>query len=233
MKFNCRNRNVKLFISFCLILEISPFSKLIVFSRVKKLSGLPKFIEGKDFKVLDYEDSKRPTVTQFFSFYCPHCKSFEPIIKWLRNELPDNVLFQKIHVSFMGGSMGFSMSKAYATMVVLDIEERMTQVLFNRIHNTGKSPNNDGELRQIFLDAQAYSSSRSKFEFQKKFDAAFKSFMVDSKARRMDKRFENSGLTGVPAIIVNNKYLVKAEASDDQNSEVWILELVNYLLTQK
>ncbi|MEF1216118.1 thiol:disulfide interchange protein DsbA/DsbL, partial [Vibrio alginolyticus] len=51
-----------------------------------------------------------------------------------------------------------------------------------------------------------------------------------SMVRRMDKQFENSGLTGVPAVIVNNKYLVQAQSIKTMDE---YFSLVNYLLTLK
>ncbi|MCY9827550.1 thiol:disulfide interchange protein DsbA/DsbL [Vibrio chagasii] len=177
-----------------------------------------KFNEGEHYKVLDLEASKKPVVTEIFSFYCPHCNTFEPIIQQLKKQLPEGVKLQKNHVSFMGGNMGPSMSKAYATMVALKIEDKMVPVMFNRIHNMRKAPRDDAELRQIFLDEGVDA---------KKFDAAFKGFAVDSMVRRMDKQFENSGLTGVPAVIVNNKYLVQAQGISSLDE---YFELVNFLL---
>ncbi len=114
--------------------------------------------------------------------------------------------------------MGLSMSKAYATMVALKIEDKMVPVMFNRIHNMNKPPRNDEELRQIFLDEGVDA---------KKFDAAFNGFAVDSMVRRFDKQFKDSGLSGVPAVIVNNKYLV--EAGGIQSLDEYF-ELVNFLL---
>lgn len=180
-----------------------------------------QFNQGEHYKVLDLEASKKPTVTEFFSFYCPHCHSFEPIIQQLKTKLPKDAKFQKNHVSFMGGNMGESMSTAYATMIVLKVEDKMTPVLFNRIHNMRKAPKNDEELRQIFLDEGVDA---------KKFDAAFNGFAVDSMVRRFDKQFKNSGLSGVPAVIVNNKYLVEAGSITSLDE---YFALVNYLLTLK
>ena len=94
-----------------------------------------QFKEGEHYKVLDLEASKKPVVTEFFSFYCPHCNTFEPIIQQLKKQLPEGAKLQKNHVSFMGGNMGPSMSKAYATMVALKVEDKMVPVMFNRIHN--------------------------------------------------------------------------------------------------
>lgn len=180
-----------------------------------------QFNEGEHYKVLDLEASKKPVVTEFFSFYCPHCNSFEPVIQQLKKQLPEGVKLQKNHVSFMGGRMGPSMSKAFATMVALKVEDKMVPVMFNRIHNLRKAPRDDAELRQIFLDEGVD---------EKKFDSAFKGFAVDSMVRRMDKQFEDSGLTGVPAVIVNNKYLVQAQSIKTMDE---YFALVNYLLDLK
>ncbi|GLT20263.1 thiol:disulfide interchange protein [Vibrio zhanjiangensis] len=180
-----------------------------------------QFKEGDHYKVLDAEASKKPTVTEFFSFFCPHCNTFEPIMQQLKAQLPEDAKFQKVHVSFMGGNMGGPMSKAYATMVVLKAENKMVPVMFNRIHKMRKPPQNEQELRQIFLDEGIDA---------KKFDAAFNGFAVDSMARRFDKQFEQSGLTGVPAVIVNNKYLVEAQGLKTVDE---YFELVNFLLTKK
>jgi thiol:disulfide interchange protein DsbA len=180
-----------------------------------------QFSEGEHYKVLDLEASKKPTVTEFFSFYCPHCNSFEPIIQQLKAQLPESAKFQKNHVSFMGGNMGESMSKAYATMVALKIEDQMTPVLFNRIHNMRQAPKNNEELRQIFLDEGVDA---------KKFDSAFKGFAVDSMVRRFDKQFKDSGLSGVPAVIVNNKYLIQAQGIKTIEE---YFALVDFLLEKK
>ncbi|MEZ8789698.1 thiol:disulfide interchange protein DsbA/DsbL [Vibrio splendidus] len=177
-----------------------------------------KFNEGEHYKVLDLEASKKPMVTEFFSFYCPHCNSFEPIIQQLKQQLPKDAKLQKNHVSFMGGNMGLPMSKAYATMIALKVEDKMVPVMFNRIHTMNKPPRDEAELRQIFLDEGVDA---------KKFDATYNGFAVDSMVRRFDKAFKDSGLSGVPAVVVNNRYLIDAQGI---NSLDEYFELVNFLL---
>lgn len=116
--------------------------------------------------------------------------------------------------------MGKSMSKAYATMIALKVEDKMIPVMFNRIHNMRKPPKDDAELRQIFLDEGVDGA---------KFDAAFNGFAVDSMVRRFDKQFQDSGLSGVPAVVVNNHYLVQAQGLKSTDE---YFALVNYLLTK-
>ncbi|ANS84067.1 thiol:disulfide interchange protein DsbA/DsbL [Vibrio scophthalmi] len=180
-----------------------------------------QFSEGEHYKVLDLEASKKPTVTEFFSFYCPHCKTFDPIIRQLKAQLPEGVKLNKAHVSLMGGAMGKELNKAFATMVVLKVEDKMAPVMFNRIQTMRKAPNSAEEVRQIFLDEGIDA---------KKFDAAYNGFTVDSMARRYDKQFQDAGLTGVPAVVVNNKYLVQAQSIESLDQ---YFALVNYLTTLK
>ncbi|PSU29558.1 DsbA family protein [Photobacterium lutimaris] len=199
------------------------FKKILAFASVALLSlsvQAAKFTEGEYYKVLDLPKSSSPVVTEYFSFYCPHCNSFEPIIQQLKKNLPDNAKLQKNHVSFMGGNMGKSMSKAYATSIVLGVEDTITPVLFARVHDMQKPPRNDNELRQIFIDEGVSAED---------FDGAFNSFAVNSMVNRFNKAFQDSGLTGVPAIIVNNKYQV--EAGKVKSIDEYF-ELVNYLLTK-
>lgn len=178
-----------------------------------------QFEEGKHYQVLDVAKTTKPTVTEFFSFYCPHCYKFEAVVDNLKPSLPKDARFEKVHVAFMGNNMAVPMAKSYATMVALDIEDKMVPAMFNQIHQLGQTPKDEAALRQLFIDNGVEA---------KKFDAAYKGFAVSSMQKRFDKQFEASTLTGVPGVLVNNKYIVKPnniKSYDEYN------QLVNYLLT--
>ncbi|WP_428802986.1 thiol:disulfide interchange protein DsbA/DsbL [Vibrio kyushuensis] len=177
------------------------------------------FEEGKHFKILDVEKAKKPVVTEFFSFYCPHCYKFEGVVEHLKTSLPEDAKFEKVHVAFMGNNMAVPMAKSYATMVALDVEKEMVPAMFKQIHQLSQAPKDEAALRQLFVDYGVDG---------KKFDSAYNGFVVDSMQRKFDKQFEASTLTGVPGVLVNNKYIVKPDnikSFDEYNA------LVNYLLT--
>ncbi|MDC5707095.1 thiol:disulfide interchange protein DsbA/DsbL [Vibrio europaeus] len=178
-----------------------------------------QFEEGTHYKVLDTDKSTTPKVTEFFSFYCPHCYKFEPVVENLKASLPDNAKLEKVHVAFMGANMAVPMAKSYATMVALDAEETMVPAMFKQIHELRNAPKDEQALRQIFIDNGIDAE---------KFDATYNSFVVNSMQRGFDKQFANSTLTGVPGVVVNNKYIVKA---DQIRSYEEYNQLVNYLLT--
>lgn len=193
----------------------SLFAALILSASV----NAAQFEEGTHYKILDVAKADKPVVTEFFSFYCPHCYKFEGVIKYLKKDLPESADFQKVHVAFMGNDMAVPMAKAYATMIALDAEESMIPAMFTKIHEMKQTPKNEAELRQVFIDNGVDS---------KKFDAAYNGFAVNSMQKRFDKQFDASTLTGVPGVLVNNKYIVKPEkitSYEEYN------QLVNYLLT--
>ncbi|WP_375748413.1 DsbA family protein [Vibrio sp. HN007] len=178
-----------------------------------------QFEEGKHYQELDTQRTAKPTVTEYFSFYCPHCYQFEPVMIQLKSKLIEGAKFQKAHPSFMGGGMGTSMSKAYAAMVALKVEDKMIPVMFRQVQELKQPPKNDAELRQIFVDHGIDGA---------KFDAAFNGFAVESMQRRFDKGFKDAGLRGVPSVIVNNKYLLTPDGNISSIDEY--IELVNFLL---
>lgn len=197
-------------------------AKLLAFAATLLMSlslHAAQFDEGKHYKVLDLPHSDKSVVTEFFSFYCPHCFQFESLIQQLKQELPEDAKLEKSHVAFMGGEMGINISKAYATMVSLKVEDTMVPVMFDRIQVKRQAPKDLAELRQLFTDNGIDGE---------KYDAAFNSFAVDSMVRRFNQTFDASGLTGVPSVVVNGKYQV---LTTDIDTFEKYSELVNYLLT--
>ncbi|WP_085446677.1 thiol:disulfide interchange protein DsbA/DsbL [Magnetofaba australis] len=176
------------------------------------------FQEGTHYKTLNAAPAKSPTVTEYFSFYHPHCYAFEPIFGSIRSQLPAGVSVQRVHVSYLGGNMAHDMSKAYATMVALGIEQQMVPEMFAQIHQQRRPPQNHAALRQVFINHGVDGNN---------FDRAFKGFSVDQMVRKYDVSFARSGLTSVPSVVVNNRYLVTPPRDI---SRAQYVELINFLL---
>lgn len=179
-----------------------------------------QFKAGEDYQILDLPKTQTPSITEFFSFYCPHCYRSQELMGNLKKQLPSNVPFNKNHVSFMGGNMGKGLSKAYASAVMLSFEEKAVPAIFKRIHDQQKPPRNESEIRQIFIDEGMDAD---------KFDGTYNSFAVNAMANRFDAEFQKSGLTGVPAVIVNGRYHVTPKTIKTPED---YYRLVNFLLTQ-
>lgn len=179
-----------------------------------------RFNAGEDYQVLDLPKTQTPTVAEYFSFYCPYCYRSQGLMTYLKDNVKKGTPINKNHVSFMGGAMGKALNRAYATAIMLDVEDTMVAEIFNRIQNTKTPPKNEVELRQIFIDAGVDP---------KKYDGTINSFAANSMANRFDKSFQATGLGGVPAVVINGKYHVTPKTIKTEKEYV---ELVNFLLTQ-
>jgi thiol:disulfide interchange protein DsbA len=177
-----------------------------------------EFEQDVHYRVLNNQASSSPKVTEYFSFYCPHCFKFEPLMASLKKDLPEGATFQKSHVTFMGGAMGEPMAKAYATMVVLKQEDKLVPAMFKQVQELRNPPHNEAELRQWFIDQGVDAD---------KFDATYNSFAIDSMQKRFVKGFTDAELRGVPGVVVNDKYVVKAEGLKTYDE---YLALIDYLL---
>jgi len=157
------------------------------------------FKEGTHYEVLNHAASETPEVLEFFSFYCPHCYQFEPLIGLLKKELPDNVKIKKNHVNFLGQNMGPKVTQAYAAATILKIEDKITPIIFDEIHVQRKAIRSEQDIMNLFVKAGVS---------EKEAESAYQSFPANGIASQMRRNTEQYKITGVPTLIVNGKYKV-------------------------
>jgi len=164
-------------------------------------------------------------VREFFSFYCPGCYRHEPIIDELKTSLPDNVALIKNHIDGMPGRdvvIEEALSKALLTASLLNVEDEIVAAIFNYIHVNKARFSNDKDIKNLFL-LHGIDEQR--------FDKVFNSFSVKTGVNKMKKATEilrKQGVTRVPTVIVNGKYILETRAI---KSKEQYIELVLYLLS--
>ncbi|MDO6685794.1 MULTISPECIES: thiol:disulfide interchange protein DsbA/DsbL [unclassified Agarivorans] len=179
------------------------------------------FKEGTHYDVIKQTATAKPEVIEFFSYYCPHCFKFEPVAESIKKSLPEGVAFKKNHVSFIGGSMGEEMVRAFAAAEMLEVEPAISHAIFDSIHNKRQNFTSRDDLRSIFV-ANGVDG--------KKFDSAANSFVVNGMVSQMEKNTINYKIRGVPALVVNGKYQVN---TGSVKSIEELNELVSYLANLK
>jgi protein dithiol oxidoreductase (disulfide-forming) len=187
--------------------------------------------DGKQYSKIGDNKSASPQVTEFFSYYCPVCYRFEPLMVNIRAQIPVTVKFSRNHVDFLTPAHAPSeiqtmMTKVLAVTEALDQEQVLTARIFDYIHQSHAGFNNINDVRNLLVLSGVDGN---------KFDELFASFGVDRRAKQMKDRQEEYTkqriLTGVPTIIVNDKYRVNAKELDREHFEQDYINLVNYLLT--
>ena len=158
-----------------------------------------------------YQDTREPmTVTtgdkvevaELFWFGCGHCFALEPALKQWKKDMPANAEFKKVPAIF-SARWEFH-GQAFYTMQTLDVPEAAYDKFFSSIHVERKSLNN---LNQLVTFLAAYDITEEQAE------SAFNSFDVSNKMRAAKKITRQSGADGVPAIVVDGKYLTSQKLS--------------------
>ncbi|GAB2929050.1 thiol:disulfide interchange protein DsbA/DsbL [Rheinheimera gaetbuli] len=176
------------------------------------------FKDGEHYQTLDTSASDTPGVVEYFSYYCPFCYNFEPIVAQLKLALPEGVNLQKIPVAFHGGPLAPDVQRAHAMAETLKVAEQFSTALFAQIHQQRKPPQNRNGLKQLFAELGVDNE---------KFDANFNSMTVNNLITQYDQTIRDANIRSVPTFIVNDKYLVNISAVSSQQQ---FNALINYLL---
>ena len=141
-------------------------------------------------------------VIEFFWYGCPHCYDLEPLIEpWIKR-LPSDVAFHRVPAVFTNPQWTHDATVFYA-LDALDQIPRLHRPLFNAIHQD--------HLRTIDPEALDQWLSRQGVDV-KKFDAAMKSFGVQSRVRRAAQLSIAYQITGTPAMAVQGRYTINSDA---------------------
>ncbi|MGQ0287239.1 thiol:disulfide interchange protein DsbA [Pasteurellaceae bacterium 22721_9_1] len=158
--------------------------------------------EGKQYIVLQQERSAQPEVVEFFSFYCPHCYSFEMQYKipaQVKEGLPEGTAFQQYHVNFLG-RQSENLTRAWALAMALGAEEKVKAALFEAAQADKLGSMDD--IRQKFIDNGITAEQ---------FDGGINSFAVNALVKKQENLAQQFAVRSVPDFYVNGKFRVNAE----------------------
>lgn len=181
----------------------------------------PQFKENVNYEVIQPVVSAQPEVMEYFSFFCPHCYQFEPVMEELKKQLPQGVAFKQTPVAFIGGDMGFELQRAYAASVLLNNKELVSAALFRQIHEERKPPMNRLDIRAVFVKVGVDGAVFDKTIESKKVADMVADYNQDTRTNKID---------AVPMVIVNKKYRVKTE---EINSAEEYFQLINFLAEKR
>lgn len=176
-----------------------------------------EYKEGTNYEVINQTATKTPEVTEFFSFYCGHCYAFDSIMNDLKSNLADGVTFKKNHVNFFGKEMGPLLTNAYAAAESLNVEDKVSALLFSQIQKKRQPVN----IIEIFKEAGISKEDA---------ENAMQSFYVKGTASQMKRDTEIFNIRGVPTVIVNGKYKVNRGSVRNEDD---FFALVDYLTKLK
>jgi len=166
-------------------------------------------VEGKDYVVLQpplaATDPAKIVVTDFFSYACPHCFSFSPGLRAWESKQPKDVVLDRVAVTFGRAPWGL-LAQLYYTLRSFNKAQQLDQAVFEALHLQG-APLTSPE--RIADWAGAHGLDRAAFL------ATFGSVTVRAFATSAEQLTGRVKLRGVPALLIDGKYLVHIADNGD------------------
>jgi thiol:disulfide interchange protein DsbA len=158
-------------------------------------------VEGTDYRVLS---PARPTQTpgkievlEFFSYACPHCAEFFPVLNsWLAT-LPKDVVFIRVPVGF-GRPPWENLQRAYYALQASGDLPRLDGALFDAIHQ---------QHLPLFEESALAYWVRKNGGHPDEFGAAYTSFGINNLTVAADKMAEDDQVDSVPTLVIDGKYV--------------------------
>ena len=144
------------------------------------------------------DDPAKIEVIEFFSYGCPHCNDFHPLISQWAAKQPADVVLKRVPVTFGRAAWG-NAAKLYYTLEATGDLARLDSEVFKAIHT---------DRTNLFDEKSIFEWVAKKGVDAKKFADTFNSFGIMSKVKRADQMAQAYKVSGVPAVYVDGKYAV-------------------------
>jgi len=196
---------------------------LLLGASVTAMAMPEAFIEDVHYtttsKRLATSDENIVEVVELFSYSCPHCFRLDPQVQKWKETLPENVKF--VHVPAIFRDSWMELAKVFYTAEVTGDLETLHPLLFNAIHV---------EKRKLLTEDQLLDFVAEQGINRDMFQKTMGSMSVKSKVKKALIMSQTSGITGVPAMVVNGKFRTSAPEAGSMEE---MLNVVDFLIQKE
>ena len=196
---------------------LAVFFLLLSFSLISLPSARADIVEGKDYTVLatpqPTQDGNTIEVLEFFWYGCPHCNSLHPHLKtWLMN-IPKDVSFRYVPATLRANWV--AAAKIFYTIEAIGETDVLHDKVYDAVHRDKIDINNESVLFD-WVEKQGID--------RKKFEDTYRSFSVQNQVARSTQLSRQYQLTGVPALVINGKYITSGKMGGTPQDTIRTLE---------
>lgn len=182
-----------------------------------------QFDEGIDYKLIKpsqpTDDPNRIEVVEVFWYGCPHCNYFEPSLgPWVK-KAPKDVNFYRLPAVF--NEIWEVHARAYFAAEILNVLDKSHDDLFHALHVEHKTLNTVEKLAKFYTQ---YGVD------EKLFEKTYHSFVVNTKVARSKDMVARYGVNGVPALVIEGKYLVTGSMAKSYGN---MIKITDYLVEKE
>ena len=174
-------------------------------------------------------------VTEVFSYACPACNHFYPVVDRLKASLPANAELDFIAAGFRPDEDWPMFQRAYYAAQILGLDKRTHAAMFDAIWKTGELAVEDPRTQRLkqpapsIQDAAAFYARATGIK-PETFLATANSFGVDTRLRQADQLVRDYRVEGTPTIIVNGRYRLDVQSAGGPEQ---VIELVKWLVAKE
>lgn len=194
----------------------------------------PAWIEGQNyFLVQPAQPTNVPRgkveVLEVFSYACPACDHFKPVMEKLQASLPPNAVLNYLPASWHPEEDWVNFQRAYYAAQSLGLVQKTHAAVFDAIWKTGELATMDPvterpkEPMPTITDIANFYA-RTTGVTAAAFLAAAQSFGVDAKMRQADAQIQAYRADQTPTVIVNGRYRVTPTSAGGSDAFVAIVQ---------
>lgn len=207
----------KLFV-FLLFMSSSAFMPVTGFAASQAVDQATNFKEGVHYTRLDPQPTDtgdKIEVLEFFWYGCPHCYTFEPYVSAWEKSKAKNVAFARVPAVFR--PEWEVQARSYYALSNMGKVNEISGKIFTAIHKDKKHLEKKAALVDFIV-----KHGVDRETFLKEYD----SFAVDGMVRKAKKKQKAYQIQGVPAIIINGKYMTSGSMAGSYDN---MIKIINHL----
>ena len=173
------------------------------------------FTEGEDYVKLEKPlDVPQNTLVKVFSYACPFCYKYDKTVTPKVVEKVQGLKYVPFHLKTKG-DYGEAASKGFAGLITMDEAKgvslfdenslfKKAKFAYYKAYHDKKERWNDGKDEAAFLKTGLEAAGVSEADYQKELENP----KVKELLSKWDAAYEVAKIQGVPAFVVNGKYLI-------------------------
>jgi protein dithiol oxidoreductase (disulfide-forming) len=174
-------------------------------------------------------------VLEVFSYACPGCNRFYPVIDRLAASLPSYAVMSYLPASFREDEDWPAFQRAYFTAQSLGVAKRTHDAMFDAIWKSGELAVWDEKLGRAKRPAPTIQDMAGFYQKSagvkpEQFLATAASFGIDARMRQADQFIAACGIAETPTIVVNGKYRLNPVTAGGEEETI---DLVKYLVEKE
>jgi thiol:disulfide interchange protein DsbA len=175
-----------------------------------------RWVEGKNYFLIQpaqpTDQPDKVVVTEVFSYACPACNHFRPIMHKLVASMPANVVVEYLPAAFRPDENWPLFQRAYFAAKALGVADKTYDAMFDANWKTGELATYDlaagrPKPKSAWPTLDDVAKFYAKYGVDpKQFVGVADSFSVNTQMKRADDQLKAFGVGETPTLVVNGKY---------------------------